>query len=115
MGIIVEYNPDLALRNISEFKAGNRQKEECVPEGLSPGQVHDFLKSDLRNYWLEGEIPLTETKGNGKISRPLASIQILEATHFMKDGKRFTKGKFKVIEVFDPGSEKIQFEGFFRA
>lgn len=25
MGIVAEYNPDLALRNISEFKNGNRK------------------------------------------------------------------------------------------
>jgi len=30
MGIKVEFNPDLALRNISEFKNGRRQIEECI-------------------------------------------------------------------------------------
>jgi len=44
MGIQVEFNPDLALRDISEYKAGRRKLEECVPEVLEEGRVHDFLK-----------------------------------------------------------------------
>lgn len=115
MGIVVEYNPDLALRNIEEFRAGRRKEEECVPESLETGQEHHFLKQGLRNFWLDGEIPLVETEGQGKLSRPLASIVILESTHFMKDGKHYTRGKFRVAEVFDPADKKIQFEGFFRA
>ena len=114
LGIAVEYNPDLALRNISEYESGSRQKEECIPENLEPGQVHDFLKKELRNYYLEGEVPLCQTDGKGNLSRPLASIQILEATHFLRDGKHYTRGKFKVIEVFSKKDDKVQFEGFFR-
>lgn len=34
MGIQVEYNPDLALRNIKEFKNGNRKIKECIPENF---------------------------------------------------------------------------------
>ena len=70
MGIKVEFNPDLALRNISEYKKGNRKIEECIPEILKVGKVYNFLKNDQRNYWLQGEIPLLETKGNEKLSRP---------------------------------------------
>ena len=115
MGIAVEYNPDLALRNIREFREGRRKRGECVPEALEAGQVHPFLKEGLRNFWLEGEIPLVETQGHGKLSRPLASIVILESTHFMENGKHYTRGRYKVVEAFDPGSGKIEFEGFFRA
>ena len=115
MGIQVEYNPDLALRSIERFRAGRRKEEECVPESLEAGQVHPFLKEGLRNFWLDGEIPLVETEGHGKLSRPLASIVILESTHFMKDGKHFTRGTYRVVEVFDSDSRKIEFEGFFRA
>ena len=88
MGIKVEFNPDLALRNISELN--NRKKEECIPENLESGQVHEFLKQGQRNYWLEGEIPLLETKGNEQLSRPIASIIILECTHLLIEGKPFT-------------------------
>jgi len=108
MGIQTEYNPELALRNISEL--GNRKQEECIPENLNPGDVHDFLKTGQRHYWLEGEIPLIETKGEGQLSKPLASVIILEATHFLLDKKLFTKGKYKVIEVFN--DDKIHFNGF---
>lgn len=39
MGIQVEFNPDLALRNISEFKKGNRKEDECIPEKLETGKI----------------------------------------------------------------------------
>lgn len=110
MGIQVEFNPDLALRNISEFKKGNRKLEECIPKNLEVGNVYEFLKHDQRNYWLFGEIPLLETKGEGVLSRPKASIIILEATHILIDKKIYTKGKYKVVNVFS--DDKIHFEGF---
>jgi hypothetical protein len=110
MGIKVEFNPDLALRDISEFKEGRRKEEECIPENLEEGKEYLFLKKDQRNYWLYGEVPLLETKGNEVLSRPKASIIILEATHFAKDGQMFTKGKYKVVEVFR--DDEIHFECF---
>jgi len=110
MGIQVEFNPDLALRNISEFKNGNRKEEECIPENIETGKVYPFLKEGQRNYWFFGEVPLVETKGNQELSRPKASILILEAVHFIENGKIYTKGKYKVVEVFN--DDKIHFEGF---
>ena len=112
MGIKVEFNPDLALRNISEFKAGNRKIEECIPENLEIGKIYPFLKKEQRNYWLSGEIPLIEIRGNENLSRPKASIIILEATHFVENNEVWTKGKYKVIEVFN--DDDIHFEGFDR-
>ena len=71
MGIKIEFNPDLALRNISDFKEGKRKKEECLPEDLKEGNVYEFLKSGHRvfwfndaDYWSKGEMPLMETDGN---------------------------------------------------
>lgn len=110
MGIKVEYNPDLALRNIEEYKKGNRELEECFREDMQEGEVYDFLKKDQRNYWFFGEIPLIETKGNEVLSRPKASIIILEATHFVKDGEMWTRGRYKVVEVFK--DKDIHFECF---
>lgn len=112
MGIQVEFNPDLALRNISEFKNGKRKEEECIPENLEPGKVYSFLKKGQRNYWLHGEIPLLETKGNQQLSKPKASIILIEAVHFTQDKEVYTKGKYKVVEVFT--DDKIHFEGFER-
>lgn len=112
MGIEVEFNPDLTLRNISEFKNGSRKKEECIPEKLEVGRIYEFLKKGQRNYWLKGEIPLLETKGNQQLSRPIASIVILEVTHFLLNGEPYTKGKYKVIDVFDPNDSRIHFNGF---
>ena len=110
MGIKVEYNPDLALRSIEEYKKANRKNEECFPENMKVGETYNFLKKDQRNYWFFGEIPLIETKGNEVLSRPKASIIILEATHFVKDEEMWTRGKYKIVEVFD--DKDVHFECF---
>lgn len=117
MGIQVEFNPDLALRDISEFKAGLKKKEECLPEVLEKDKVYDFLKSGQRLFWLDdsefwgnGQFPLCRTNGKAELSRPIASIKMLEVTHFMEEGKIWTKGKYKVVEVFDEKDPKIHFE-----
>lgn len=112
MGIKVEFNPDLALRNISEFKAGRRKLEECIPVRLEAGKTYPFIKKDQRNYWLHGEIPLTETQGNQLLSRPKASVIIIEATHYLDNEEIYTKGHYKVVEVFNDA--KVHFDGFER-
>ena len=114
MGIQVEFNPDLALRNICCYKEGSRSLEECIPEHPEVERTYHFLKEGQRNYWLQGEIPLVETQGQGKLSRPLASVTILEATHLVLDGKVWTKGLYKIKEVFDPDDPKIHFEAMER-
>ncbi len=110
MGIITEYNPDLALRNFSQYLQRKRKREECIPENLAVGEIYPFLKSGQRNYWLEGEIPLLETQGSQKLSMPVASIVLLEATHFFHEGAVWTKGKYKVVEIFS--ENQIRFNGF---
>ena len=121
MGIEVEFNPDLALRDYSEFTNGNRKKEECIPERLEIGKIYEFLKKGQRLFWLTdneewnmGEMPLMITEGNQKLSRPVAGIKILEVTHFLIDGKVNTKGKYKIIEIFDTNNSKINFESYRR-
>jgi hypothetical protein len=114
MGIQVEFNPDLALRNIEHYKSGKRSLEECIPENLKEGETYSFLKKGQRNYWLEGEIPLRETKGNQELGKPLASIIILAAMHFVKDGELYTEGKYHVVDVFDPNDKEPKFDGLDR-
>lgn len=118
MGIVVEFNPDLALRS---FGSEGRGIEECLPEVLEKGCVYDFLKKGHRLYyfsnsewWGFGQIPLCETFGDEKLSRPIASIRILEATHFLKGGEVWTRGKYEVFDVFDALDSKINFEGLKR-
>ena len=113
MGIQVEFNPDLALRNIKECREGRRTLEECIPESLLAEHTYPFLKQGQRNYWFDGEIPLLET--NGKIlSRPLASIIIREATHFKKRNIVYTHGLYLVKAVFDRNDPTIHYEGLAR-
>ncbi|KKQ50928.1 MAG: hypothetical protein US70_C0028G0012 [Parcubacteria group bacterium GW2011_GWD2_38_11] len=102
MGIAVEFNPDLALRDISEFKAGRRKIEECIPEKLEVGKVHDFFKKEQRIYYLLGEVSLIETTtSGGSFSKARANVNILEVTHFLENGSVCTKGKYEVVEVFE--------------
>jgi hypothetical protein len=117
MGIAVEFNPDLALRDIAEFKAGRRKVEECIPESLEEGKIYDFLKKGQRLYyfndsefWGNGQMPLCKTGGDENLSRPIASIKMIEVTHFLEDGECYTKGKYKVISVFDENDPIIHFE-----
>ena len=111
MGIKIEFNPDLALRNISEYKNGQRKIEECIPEHLAKGQVYEFLKEDQRHYCMICQSPLVETKGKGKLSKELAAIRILEVTHFFDDtNKVWTRGKYRVEEVFDKEDKRINFQ-----
>lgn len=106
MGIKIEFNPDLALRKFGTF---GRLEEECLPEKFVKGVIYNFLKKGQRNYWLEGEIPLLETKGNEQLSNPLASIIILEATHFKRSGEIYTEGKYELIKIIKPN--EIYFNG----
>jgi len=106
MGIPVEFNPDLALRDYSEFEKGNRKIEECIPESMEAGQSYKFLKKGQRmfylsdsEYWKNGQMPLCKTGGNEKLSRPIASIKMIEATHFLHDGEVWTKGEYKRILI----------------
>lgn len=113
MGIAVEFNPDLCLRDKTRRVQG-RFDSECLPKELKIGEVYDFLKTGQRNYWLHEQIPLRRTDGNGNLSRPLASVRILEETHFLFEGDVYTKGKYQVINVFDENSPEVHFEGFER-
>ena len=83
-----------------------------MPKILEEGRTYEFLKSGQRNYWLKGEIPLLETEGNGQLSIPLASIQIIETTHFLDGENIWTKGKYLLIKIIKP--EEIYFNGFNR-
>ena len=111
MGIQVEFNPDLALRSFEEYKKGERKIEECVPEKLEKGKVYNFLKADQRHYCMICQSPLVETKGGGKLSKELAAVRILEVTHFFdKNNKVWTKGKYRIEDVFAPDDNRIHFQ-----
>ena len=108
MRIIAEYCPDLALR---KHKSPERHKDECLPKELKKGGRYKFLKKGQKHYWLIGEIPLRETKGNDVLSRPHASVKIIKAVHFLKNGEIWTGGEYEVIEIYNPKENKIHFDG----
>lgn len=51
-----------------------------------------------------------QIEGNQQLSRPLASIVILEATHFRDKRRIYTRGIYRVEKVLDPNSPEIYFE-----
>ena len=108
MGISVEFCPDLALR---KFGTSERKTGECLPEKLEVGKDYEFLKKGQKNYWMVGEIPLRITGGNGVLSKPVASVIISEATHFLVDGEIWTKGSYNVVETYDLNDTTIHFDG----
>lgn len=108
MGIQVEFNPSLALR---EDGTEGRLEAERIPKKLEVGKIYPLRKEGQRNYWLEDEIPLVITRGNQQLSRPIASVIVLEETHFFRDGRVYTEGRYIVKEVYDPNDPTIHFEG----
>ena len=112
MGIQAEFNPDLALRDTSQYFSGSRREAECLPGKIEAGKVYPFLKIGQRLYWLNGQIPLLKTAGNENLSRPVASIIIKWATHFLHEGVVHTRGEYEVIEVFN--DKEVHFEGYAR-
>ena|SRR3989338_3738002 len=119
MGIHVEFNPDLALRDYAEFEQGIRKEDECVPRELAAGKRYPFLKKGQRiflfnddPFWGKGELPLVRTEGGERLSRPVASIKIIEATHFLHQGEVYTRGVYQVIAVFT--DDAIHFESYKR-
>ena len=57
---------------------------------------------------------MLKTDGSQNLSRPLASVVILEATHILINNEPFTKGKYKVVDVFDADEKKANFESYKR-
>ena len=116
-------------RRVGPLK-GDRRRDPLIARWVSAGDVGApcaFLRRGLHalwagaaarwparqaDYWLHGEIPLIETRGREKLSRPRASIVILEATHFLDNGEVWTRGKYKVVEVFK--DDGVKFEGLWR-
>lgn len=116
MGIIAEFNPDLALRSYKEYESGQRKLQECVPKDLHVGLEYEFLKKGQRLYWLSnceyyenGQIPLCLTAGDQRLSSPIASVKILYVTHFLAGNEVWTKGVYKIIEIFN--DDRIHFNG----
>jgi len=50
------------------------------------------------------------TEDNENLSYTLASVKILETTHFLENGECFIEGEYKVIQIFDENDPKIHFE-----
>jgi hypothetical protein len=103
MGIKVEFNPDLALRSIEEYRAGRRQEAECIPDPLEVGKTYHFLKSGQRLYNIAGKTPLLRTEGDEKLSEPLASIRITEVMHRLDNDIVVTTGSYIVDRIFENG------------
>jgi len=112
MGIQSISNFVLALRNYEEARSCRRSLDECIPERLVSGESYNFRKKGQRLFLMTEEIPLVETLGNQHISRPLASIRMIEVTHFVDNFEVWTRGRYLVIETFN--DDKTHFDGVTR-
>ena len=105
---------DLRAKIIEELKR-KHPKVFCYICGKGGVTIHHLRNMKTKGKGtINGEMPLCKTEGNKKLSRPVASIKMLEATHLMIGEEVWTKGKYKVIDVFDPNDPKINFEGCMR-
>ncbi len=109
MGIESIFNFVLALRNSEEARTGARESDECIPERLVSGESYRFLKKGQRLFLMTEEIPLVESLGARRVSSPLASIRMLEVTHFVEKGEVWTRGRYMVIETSASG--QVRFDG----
>jgi hypothetical protein len=97
---IVEFNTALAL--YSQRFEGEKSPEEIVPsESIVVGQPLSFLKSGYRIYLLHQLIPLVVTEGKGSFIRVLGLIEILDTSHFHRNGDAKTSGAYVFRYVFD--------------
>lgn len=99
MGLVVEFNTVLALRNNQEYRDGNREADECIPDKLTVGSLYTFTKQGQRIYALNKEMPLLETQGNHQFSSELAIVSIQEVSHYLEQGEVYTKGSYRVIRL----------------
>ena len=94
--IDVEFNDCLALRILG---TSCRKEEECTRPNMKPGDVYDFIKDGWRIFLQERNIPLVITEGNEKLSKPIAEITIMRATHYIDRGETRTTGAYMVRRV----------------
>jgi len=75
MGILVEFNPDLALRNISEYKTGKRQLAECIPADIKVWQNLPLFKKKARGIigW-KGNCPYWKQKDRKNFPAPKPAL-----------------------------------------
>ena len=109
MGIQVEFNPDLALRDISHHREGKRSLEECLPKLLREGATHHFKKKGQRNYYFLEPVPLLETKEINDY--PPSSRRYYSGSNSLLKRIMYTKGRYRIEKVFDPASLEVYFEG----
>jgi hypothetical protein len=105
MGLEIEFNTLLVLRNMSEFHEGTRKKEECIPSDLEKEVSYSFLKSGQRIYPLMKEMALLETR-NGNLSDPVAKIILTEINHMVYEEKLYTRGTYQVVNIIDDLSRR---------
>lgn len=116
MGITTETHFELALY---PYGVKERRPDECLPERLECKKEYSFLHREQGIYFLMLEVPLITRNNGGGLSRPIASVKIREATHFVSDEinsrEIWTRGIYEIIEVYDPVNKEIHFEGMQKA
>ncbi len=86
---------------LAPFGTKRKKESECLPEKLEARKQYSFLKNGQLCFWLKSSIPLKKIEKDGKTSKPLASVVILDETHFMGPSERiYTAGTYFIKEVY---------------
>ena len=95
----IEYNTDLALYSHEEFKKGRKKLEECLPEELTVGSSHPFLKVGHRNYAINSTVTLLEIKKFDVLFQMRAQVEIVEAFFLLDEDQSYTRGTYIITEI----------------
>jgi hypothetical protein len=100
MELTPTFESELALWNIREFVTDKKKFDECIPENFKEGREYNFLLEGQKFFGLFAKFPLVEIGGNSNgMNNTRALINIIEVTHFLDNGKLFTKGKYRILRV----------------
>ncbi|MEI6731525.1 MAG: hypothetical protein WCK90_02475 [archaeon] len=110
MSLETHYCKLLALRS---YKSPSRTPDECLPETLESGSIYTFLKSGQRIFDLNNPIPLHETQGDEMLSKPIALVNIIKATHHKTGDTIWTSGKYVISEVIPENKKLVWSNGRF--
>lgn len=100
MGISVEYNDVLALRESGDTE---RTERETIPVNIQEGVVYTYQKDGYRIFPIGKVIPLVVTQGRQQFTRVAALVVIGRVSVDLDpcDSQSVSCGWYRVIKVLD--------------
>lgn len=101
MGVPVEFNAVLALRDAAESINEQRHVDEYLPDHPKVGQEYGFRKCGQRIYQLGVPLSLLTTAGDNKTMQKVGTAVIIEARHIMEEDHVLTIGRYRILKLND--------------